>query len=81
MTDIVKLEKAEKTLRSLGYVHVLWHIDDVRTCAEENNIGDLTDAECLEIPDNILRNHDASIGVNWVTLACYAEKYVANRDS
>ena len=69
MTDTIKkflTTVAEALLAQAGYVPFLWHIDDVRSVIEDWEIDiTLTDAECLEVLENALENHDADIGMNW----------------
>ena len=74
-----KLREAEKLLRSVGFVPILWHIDDVRKVATENDLGELTDEECLEILDGVIDNHDADTGIDWSALGQYASCYVSQK--
>ena len=71
--------EAEKILRSLGYVPILWHIDDVRKVAQEDELGTFTDDECLEVLDGVCDNHDADVGVDWIALGEYAAAFASQR--
>lgn len=65
-TDTILRTVAEALLRQAGYVPFLWHIDDVRRVIEDREISvAFTDAECLQVLENALENHDASIGMSW----------------
>jgi len=77
--DFIKQQQAEDLLRSLGYVPILWHIDDVRQCAQESDLGQFTDAECLEILDTARKYHDAEWGISWEVLRFHTEDYAASR--
>ncbi len=50
-------------------INITWGIDDVKQVDP-----DLTDDECREVLQNVLENHDATIGVTWDTLEAEAEE-------
>lgn len=48
---------------------IKWHILDVK-----NVRPDLTDEECREVLKNVLKYHDADVGVSWYTLEHWADE-------
>lgn len=65
----------------------MWHWDDIKQQAhstfdrepEEGQEFDddiLTDEQCQEIEDFILRQHDATIGINWDVIECAIQEVV-----
>lgn len=64
-------------------ISISWHIDDVKYIdgqREDDLIPELTDDECREVLQRVKNNHDASIGVNWDTLAYYANEVRDERE-
>ncbi len=61
---------AEWLLRRIGYVPILWHVDDVAACAVDYDIGFVpTRKECFEVLDNARENHNSEYGMNWDVIA------------
>jgi len=51
-------------------ISIIWGIEDVKTCIEDNGIkfnedNELTDIECFEVLKLIERQHDSSEGITW----------------
>lgn len=77
-TTTVLKTVAEALYRKAGYVPFLWHIDDVRMVIEDHDIAlALTDAECLEVLENVRENVPADLGMCFdaiaVELECWAD--------
>ena len=53
-------------------ISITWHIDDVLSQAKEKGIN-ITEQQAIEILQNIKRNHDASIGINWDVIDCHLD--------
>ncbi len=51
-------------------ITITWTTDDVFTVAKEENIN-ITEQQAIEILQNIKRQHDASIGINWDVIRCH----------
>lgn len=45
-------------------IHVSWHIEDVLTYARDNGYK-ITRKQASDVLDDMLNNHDATIGINW----------------
>ena len=61
---------AEWLLRRIGYVPILWHIDDVREIAEQDDVGFVpTEEECFQVLDNATDHHNAEHGIGWDDLS------------
>ena len=56
-------------------ISIVWGISDVIGRAEQNAYI-LTDQQAREILQEILRMHDANIGVTWDTLDFYISDYL-----
>mgnify|MGYP003969569103 CR=1 FL=1 len=50
----------------------IWHIDDVKDTAEENDIT-LTDEQATTVIRNVDHQHDACIGINWEVIQCHID--------
>ena len=48
---------------SKDIISIRWSINDVRNCNE--CWSELTDEECRDVLEEVERNHDANIGINW----------------
>ena len=46
------------------HISILWNVEDVERQAEVNGLK-LTKAECREVLDACLNQHDANIGISW----------------
>jgi hypothetical protein len=47
-------------MSSKKFIRIKWHIDDVLSVRP-----DLTDLQAYQVLEDIKKNHDATIGVNW----------------
>lgn len=56
-------------------IAIKWSTDDVLALAKEKDIL-LTEKEADEILDNVHKNHDAYIGINWETIEAEINDYV-----
>ena len=74
------LEAVAKALyRQAGYVPFLWHIDDVRMVIKDHDIAlALTDAECLEVLENVRASVPADLGMCFEAIAVELECWVEN---
>lgn len=52
-------------------INISWNITDVKGM---QGYEDMTDDECRQVLELAKRNHDATIGVNWDTLAFWADE-------
>ena len=71
MKDSPKVQEAKAVLKEAGYLMVFWHEDDIRETENFDDDGEeapLTDLEVYEVKKK-LENLDASIGVNWSSMA------------
>ena len=50
-------------------ISITWCVEDVKSLDEN-----LTDDECRQVLQMALRNHDATIGVNWDVLQCHIDE-------
>ena len=58
-------------------IAIIWCIADIKDKAKEMKVSvKLTDDQCMQILQDILRHHDASLGVSWDTLEYAIESYV-----
>jgi hypothetical protein len=67
----MEIEKAKAVLKEAGYLMVFWHENDIRETENFDDAGEeapLTDLEVYEVKKK-LENLDASIGVNWSSMA------------
>lgn len=65
-------------------ISVVWGIEDVRTCIEDNDIlfkGEegLTDQECFEVLKLLANGHDANEGITWGTIEWGIEYLYSDR--
>ena len=51
-------------------ITITWSIDDVFTVAKEKGIN-IIEQQAIEILQNIKRQHDASVGINWDVIRCH----------
>lgn len=73
-----KRDKINKALQDhfKEWFFTLWHWDDIKQQATDDTFEKefqdniLTDEQCQEIEDFILRKHDATIGINWDVIQC-----------
>ena len=61
-----------------GYIHILWHIDDVKRVAKDRGI-EITDQEAIDILESAESDHDATIGVAWDTFDYYLDELEETR--
>lgn len=59
-------------------IKLVWCIEDVLGRAQEKGVK-LTKKEASEILQDIERHHDCELGVNWTTIDCTIDEFVANR--
>lgn len=59
-----------KRLASPDWIADWWHISDIEDCAGV----EMTEEECHEVLDRILRYHDANIGINWDVVRYHADQ-------
>lgn len=67
--DVISVENKGETI-SLD-----WSIGDVRSVAEDMDV-ELSILDAADILQDIYRNHDASIGVNWEVIRTHIEMYL-----
>ena len=60
-----------------GYIHIKWHIDDVKATAERMGItsGHMTDEDAEEILEIVERRHDANTGISWDVIEAHIDDY------
>ena len=65
-----------------GYIHIKWHIDDVKATAERMGItsGHVTDEDAREILEIVKHRHDASVGINWDVIEVHIDNYYIQRE-
>ncbi len=69
MTDIIQTgQDIHSLLADRREIAVIWCIEDVQEVRP-----DLTEDQCWEVLQNVKRNHDATIGINWEVLRCVAD--------
>gem|GEM_PF-2920382 len=70
----IEIEKLKKTIAKIGdfdpdtQIALIWSIEDV-----QQERPHLTDEQAMDVLDEVKRRHDATIGVNWDTLAIHAD--------
>lgn len=57
------------------YIDIRWHWEDVKMCAEDNEIQ-ITDNQAREILHGLKDSHDATLGINWDVILCEIETYL-----
>lgn len=61
--------------QGLRCIQIIWSVDDVKIVRP-----DLTEAECLEVLEEVLLRHNAEIGVNRQVIEIYAEELFPKRE-
>jgi len=59
-------------LASPDWLATFWSIDDVKEVADH-----LSDDECRQVLEQVERNHDANIGINWEVIEFHADQVTA----
>lgn len=73
---------AEWLLRRIGYVPILWHIDDVREIAEQDDVGFVpTEEECFQVLDNATDHHNAEHGIGWDDLSAELDQIKNDKEA
>jgi precorrin-6B methylase 2 len=62
-------KRALKLLESPDTIFIEWSIEDVIEVAKQQKMR-VTNKQAREVLSNIERHHDASLGVNWMTIEC-----------
>jgi len=57
-----------------GYKAIYWHVDDIISRAELLDI-DITREDAVNILNDVIDNHDCSIGINWDVISVYIKNY------
>jgi hypothetical protein len=72
----VTLQRENEQLKKQNddQIAIIWHIKDVQKAAEDMN-KKLSNEDCRYILEEILYDHDASLGVSWETIRFYITKY------
>jgi len=67
-----------KSIDKDGYIHIKWHIDDVKAAAERMGIasGHMTDEDAREILEIVKHRHDASVGINWDVIEVHIDNHM-----
>ena len=66
-----------KSIDEDGYIHIKWHIDDVKATAEQMGIASrMTDEDAREILEIVKHRHDASVGINWDVIEVHIDNYM-----
>ena len=82
MTRHINQRLAEWLLRRIGFVPILWHVDDVRDTAEQYELGFVpTKEECFQVLDHANENHNAEYGIGWDDLATELETLKGSQDA
>ena len=58
-----------------GYIHIKWHIDDVKATAERMDIA-ITDEDAREILEIVERRHDANLGISWDVIEAHIDQHM-----
>ena len=58
-----------------GYIHIKWHIDDVKATAERMDIA-IPDEDAREILEIVKHRHDAEIGINWEVIKVHIDAHM-----
>jgi hypothetical protein len=69
-TTTISLEQAKEVLKNHGYIACFWTKEDIEYQAKQDSI-ELTEEDVETIADNIERNFDATIGVNWDVISAH----------
>jgi hypothetical protein len=56
-------------------IAVIWSVEDVQQVRP-----DLTDDQAWEVLQQVDRKHDAELGINWLTLECFADELFPKPD-
>lgn len=56
-------------------IKIIWSVDDLKIVRP-----DLTEAECLEVLEEVYLRYSAEIGVNWQVIEIYAEEMFPKRE-
>ena len=64
----------EKIIDDAGYIHIKWHIDDVKATAKNMNVS-ISDDDARAILEDIYHGHDANNGVNWEVIETYIDMH------
>ena len=63
-----------------GYIHIKWHIDDIKAAAEQMGIASrMTDEDAREILEIVKYRHDASVGINWDVIEVHIDNHMILR--
>jgi hypothetical protein len=77
--SVAEAEMAVKMTFNPDWVASWWHIDDVAMQAE--SMGEtLTEDECRDVLERIMRRHDCNIGINWDVIECWIEQVIEERE-
>lgn len=73
---------AEWLLRRIGFVPILWHVNDVRDTADRYELGFVpTEEECFQVLDHANENHNAEYGIGWDDLAAELKALKSGQDA
>lgn len=61
--------------KSPDYIDIRWHWEDVKMCAEDNEI-EITEQQSRQILQALKHGHDAGIGINWDVILFEIENYL-----
>ena len=67
-------EELRAELKEQGYIHVLWHKDDIIMILEKKGIK-YTDEDLDKIRAYVENAFDAQVGVSWEILELYIEQW------
>lgn len=76
---IAGLEAKVADLEDHNRYSAVWGIEDVIGQAADDGYK-LTDEQAKEILETIIRQHDATIGINWDVISCHIDMYVADNE-
>lgn len=73
------IETPRTVQKPKNYIYIKWHTADVIETAINNGLGNITEAEAMQILEYIKRTHNAEYGVSWETIECAIEHYTESK--
>ena len=74
----IKLNKEVKIMSKTEEIKIVWNYGDVEGIAED--IGEeFSDDEIGDVLNEMIRNHDAELGITWDTVKCAIDNAIKNR--
>lgn len=74
MTRKTPLQKLSEEFEQYKRESVKWSIEDIQARAEHRNLT-ISDDLAQEILEDMIYHHDAELGITWITIDCYLDKY------